>query len=565
MDGLAAYGSGSEDEGHVETAAAAGVSAPSVTSLKAKLGLNLAPEVATATDLLAGMRHIDPHAKIVSYNPKFDEMFAPAAGPAHPFRTQQQTAVKNTLTGYVEPAEMHDFHFERQRRTFTSYGYAMDPSLDASGVRDTFVGDVTRAQQFGGVTVDETSSSHKKEKRKREADGAVDDLEGFKGPWRPFEDEKKVARPSDEQMEVLATQVKEGAKAKEREKKEDAETSVLHIKDDTDYLGRSFLAVPQDLDVRLDADATPEKCFLPKKCIHTWTGHTKGVSTVKLFPGSGHLLLSAGMDGKIKLWEVYNKRRCVRTYHGHTKAVRDVCFNNDGTRFLSCGYDKYIRLWDTESGECVKRFTNNKVAYCVKFNPDPDKQHMFVVGCQDKKVVQWDINTGEIVQEYDRHLGAVNTITFIDGNRKFLTTSDDKTIRVWEWEIPVDVKYIADPSMHSMPAVGVHPSGKYLALQSLENKIYVLTAGDRVRMNNKKKFTGHLTSGYACEVNFSPDGSYLISGDADGLLRIWDWKSCKLYSTVKAHDGVCIGVLWHPHETSKVITCGWDGLIKLWD
>ena len=32
-----------------------------------------------------------------------------------------------------------------------------------------------------------------------------------------------------------------------------------------------------------------------------------------------------------------------------------------------------------------------------------------------------------------RHLGAVNTITFVDQNRRFVTTSDDKSIRVWEW------------------------------------------------------------------------------------------------------------------------------------
>lgn len=46
---------------------------------------------------------------------------------------------------------------------------------------------------------------------------------------------------------------------------------------------------------------------------------------------------------------------------------------------------------------------------------------------------QWDIRTGEVVQEYDRHLGAVNTITFVDENRRFVSTSDDKSLRVWEW------------------------------------------------------------------------------------------------------------------------------------
>lgn len=33
----------------------------------------------------------------------------------------------------------------------------------------------------------------------------------------------------------------------------------------------------------------------------------------------------------------------------------------------------------------------------------------------------------------------------------------------------------------------------------------------------------------------------------------------------QAHDGVCIGCMWHPQEPSKVITCGWDGAIKMWD
>ena len=59
--------------------------------------------------------------------------------------------------------------------------------------------------------------------------------------------------------------------------------------------------------------------------------------------------------------------------------------------------------------------------------------------------------------------------------------------------------------------------------------------------------------------------SYLVSGDADGKCYVWDWKTTKLYKKWKAHDSVCIGVLWHPHEPSKLVTAGWDGLIKYWD
>jgi hypothetical protein len=42
-----------------------------------------------------------------------------------------------------------------------------------------------------------------------------------------------------------------------------------------------------------------------------------------------------------------------------------------------------------------------------------------------------------------------------------VTTSDDKSLRVWEWDIPVDIKYIADPSMHSMPSVALNNDGVF--------------------------------------------------------------------------------------------------------
>lgn len=120
--------------------------------------------------------------------------------------------------------------------------------------------------------------------------------------------------------------------------------------------------------------------------------------------------------------------------------------------------------------------------------------------------MQWDTNTGKISQQYDQHLGAVNTITFVDGNRRFISSSDDKSIRVWEWGIPVVIKYISEPHMHSMPAIAVHPDGGYFAAQSQDNQIVVYSAQNKFKINKKKKFVGHTTAGYACQLDFSPDG-----------------------------------------------------------
>lgn len=38
-------------------------------------------------------------------------------------------------------------------------------------------------------------------------------------------------------------------------------------------------------------------------------------------------------------------------------------------------------------GECKSRFTSRKVPYCIKYHPEEDKQHLFVAGTSDKKIV----------------------------------------------------------------------------------------------------------------------------------------------------------------------------------
>ena len=381
---------------------------------------------------------------------RYDELFAPVVGPHNPFKTQQEAATKNTLAGFVEDAHVNAFQFELQRRTFHSYGYAYDPSTTAEGEGDKLVGNSLKAKENDTKTVFEDTRKRPLDKRKKDRNDDPSDIDGYLGPWAKFKDEETVSHPNDAEAAYLEEYL---AKKKKRGKVQNEvpleEKSQLHIKDTEDYQGRSFLHPPQDVGVNFKSSDPPPKCFIPKRQIHTWQGHNKGVAVIRWFPSTAHLLLSGSNDNKVKLWEVYNKRRCVRTYVGHKLGIRDVNFNNAGDRFLTASYDRSIKMWDTETGDVVGRFTNNKMAFCVKFNPNDDKQHLIVAGTSSNKIICWDIRSGDIVQEYDRHLAAVNTITFVDRNRRFITTSDDKSLRVWEWNIPVDMKYIAGETVVS--------------------------------------------------------------------------------------------------------------------
>lgn len=99
----------------------------------------------------------------------------------------------------------------------------------------------------------------------------------------------------------------------------------------------------------------------------------------------------------------------------------------------------------------------------------------------------------------------------------------------------------------------------------MNDRILVYDVKNNVKLNSKKIFTGHANQSFACGLKFSPDGQFLASGDGGGKLWFWDWKTCKNYRTIQVHDGVCMDVDWHPLDSSTVVTCGWDGTIKLWD
>ncbi len=305
-------------------------------------------------------------------------------------------------------------------------------------------------------------------------------------------------------------------------------TTKLHLssEEEFNYKNESWITPPTELRNGVDlGDVDDHKCYVPKKCTARFLGHNKGVHRIRLFPRTGHLLLSGGLDGKCKVWNILTKKVC-RTYIGHSAAVRDVQFNNDGSKFLSCSFDRFIRLWDTESGKVLGTYTNRRVPYVIKFYPPDD--NIFVVGCSDNKIVAYDSTTGEITQEYNHHLAPVNTINFVeDHGMKMITSSDDKKILVWEWDIGVPIKYISDPTMHSIPVITMHPTGGFFAGQSLDNQIVVYQGKDRFSLQRKKKFSGHLVSGYACDIAISPDGQFICSGDGNGKLFIWNWRTTK--------------------------------------
>ncbi|GBF94057.1 acetohydroxy acid isomeroreductase [Raphidocelis subcapitata] len=64
--------------------------------------------------------------------------------------------------------------------------------------------------------------------------------------------------------------------------------------------------------------------------------------------------------------------------------------------------------------QVVRTLNNGKQHYCGVFHPDADKQNVLMTGCQDKKIYQWDLETGDCLQgmsDEDAFKRSVESIT----------------------------------------------------------------------------------------------------------------------------------------------------------
>ena len=571
---LSSYASDSDEEKEQpQSSSVPSLSAPTITSTtptSSLITINPSPPVFSSptslTPFLPSTTTLTPY-----HNPTLSQLNQPIIGPTPAsYRPgAQSTAAPNHPLGWVDRSVESERLFDERYHSFIAKGVTIDPShatlADTRIVRDSR----TRPTPASASSASIDADAHK-QKRRLASDAA--DIDNYLGPWTPREEKDALTTttaPTDEQLRIRADlAAKKQRTTQPRDANNNvvtAETTQLLAGQAVDWAGRSFVDVPSDA-VHVDWNApNAGGCYVPKRLVHTYSGHAKGVSAIRYFPWSAHLLLSACMDGSVRLWRVGGDYKCLRSYNGHAEAVRDISFSHDGRQFLSVSYDKYVRLWDTETGQCVSRHTTGKIPFCGRLHPLPAHAHEALVGQNDRLIVQWDLRANAVTTEYNEHLGTVNSVTFIDDNRRFVSTSDDKKLFVWEYGLPVVVKHIADPTMHSIPTVTPHPSGRYFLGQSQDNQILTFTATNKYKLKRDKRFTGHQAAGYACQVGVAGDGQWVASGDGEGRMWVWDWKTQRVMKRLKCHDGVMIGCVWNENSTSQVATCGWDGLIKLWD
>ncbi|MEA5625957.1 NB-ARC domain-containing protein [Nostoc sp. UHCC 0251] len=306
------------------------------------------------------------------------------------------------------------------------------------------------------------------------------------------------------------------------------------------------------------SDANGKIClwrdFAESEHLLTCLGHIDWVGAIAFSPNSS-TLCSGGTDQNIKLWDV-NTGGCLKNLTGHPEGVRTVAFSPEGNILASGSDDQTVRLWSVITGQCYKILPEHTgPVLSVIFNV---KGNILASASSDKSVKLWNFLTGECVKTLQGHTSSVWSIAFSPDGQTLVSGGDDHTVKLWNIS---DGKCFRTCQGHSdrIRSVAYAPRGNIVASASDDQtvKLWNISTGECV-----KTFQGHTSSVWS--IAFSPDGQTLVSGGDDQTVRFWDVCTGQALRILQGYSNGVWSVAFAPNGQT-IISSSDDQTIKLWD
>ena len=272
------------------------------------------------------------------------------------------------------------------------------------------------------------------------------------------------------------------------------------------------------------------------------------------FSPDGKRSLSGGEDKTVRLWDV-ETGRCLRVFEGHSNNILSVAWSADQRRALSCSYDKTVRLWDVETGRCLRVLEGHTdEVWSVAWSAD---QRHALSGAEHGTLRLWDVETGRCLRVLEGHTSYVNSVAWSADQRHALSSSSDKTVRLWDVETGRCLRVLEGHTNRARCVAWSADQRRVLSCAWDKTvRLWDVETGRCLRV-----LEGH--TDWVWSVAWSAD-HHALSGSSDKTVRLWDVETGQCLSLLEGHTSAVQSVAWSADQ--RYAFSGDDeGGIRVWD
>jgi WD40 repeat protein/serine/threonine protein kinase len=316
-------------------------------------------------------------------------------------------------------------------------------------------------------------------------------------------------------------------------------------------------------------------------------------------PDGKYVAMGLFLQG-VKVWDAATGQEAFSCKYPEGKIVFQIAFSLDGKR-LVVGGDDGIHIIDVATRETVAVWPSASNSRGLALSPDG---HLLATGSNEGFVELWDFDSGQLLDTFRGHVGAVEHIAFSPDSNRLASVGVDGSLRMWDTNaerLALSVSENASNCLlelssdgdtassgigekvvrswnaatghsrtgpfehpHLVLGIDLTPDGKRLIVADKEKNVRVWDLGKGKELLafkiNREVFP---IAGYISQAGISPDGKWYALPAADGKIEIWNLETGVLNRTMKGFEQPWL-CRFSP-DGSRLLGSDERGTIKVWD
>jgi WD40 repeat protein/serine/threonine protein kinase len=301
--------------------------------------------------------------------------------------------------------------------------------------------------------------------------------------------------------------------------------------------------------------------------LRTLKGHEGAVRAVA-FNSDGSLVVSAGQDGKVCVWNT-GDGKLVREFKAHEGPATCVAFH--GKTIATGGVDRILRLWDASQGREIASFQFGNIVSCLEFSHDgkllaagaTSQSATFEAGQPvERRIIDMEtrqelhrLDTGRDVYALRFTKDGSQLVIASTPNLEYWDTRTGKLLR----EIKIDQLGDNNFQYHPTFALALSATGDFIVTANLDQFVHLRSFSDAATATT---FRGH--AGEVRSVALSPDDEVIASAGNDNTIILWNTDTGEEIRRLRGHEQQITHVRFSP-DGLRIASASADGAIKIWD